>query len=177
MPSVVRAAEPQTPHPTASKKKFRTVLGLRAVFKESAAPINTHPSTVGRNSHFLTRKSIDTARSYRQRRKHRANRSSVTDVSFFEHDAVEIAPNDDNEPEPPIAFENMKNLDASRGRPSRRPPVRMDAQDGPWSVSVAETPHDACSYSLYIKSESVVLYVSPVPRRVSQSRRSFGHAA
>lgn len=35
---------------------------------------------------------------------------------------------------------------------SRRPPVRMDAQDGPWSVSVAETPHDVRSYSLYIKS-------------------------
>jgi hypothetical protein len=36
-----------------------------------------------------------------------------------------------------------------------RPPVRMDAQDGPWSISVAETPHDAQSYSLYIKSASI----------------------
>ncbi|KAJ7082529.1 kinase-like protein [Mycena crocata] len=35
---------------------------------------------------------------------------------------------------------------------SRRPPVRMNAQDGPWSVSVAETPDDARSYSLYIKT-------------------------
>ena len=26
-------------------------------------------------------------------------------------------------------------------------------QDGPWSVSVAETPYDAHSFSLYIKSE------------------------
>jgi hypothetical protein len=41
---------------------------------------------------------------------------------------------------------------------SRRPPVRMDAQDGPWSVSVAETPHDARSYSLYIKSEFTDLF-------------------
>ncbi|KIM82335.1 hypothetical protein PILCRDRAFT_71075 [Piloderma croceum F 1598] len=43
----------------------------------------------------------------------------------------------------------MKPLDMNT---SRRPPVRMDAQDGPWSVSVAETPHDARSYSLYIKT-------------------------
>ncbi|KAJ6601190.1 hypothetical protein DFH09DRAFT_900600 [Mycena vulgaris] len=35
---------------------------------------------------------------------------------------------------------------------NRRPPVRMNAQDGPWSVSVAETPNDARSYSLYIKT-------------------------
>ncbi|KAF7337781.1 hypothetical protein MSAN_02251900 [Mycena sanguinolenta] len=33
---------------------------------------------------------------------------------------------------------------------SRRPPVRMNPQDGPWSVSVAED--DARSYSLYIKT-------------------------
>ncbi|KAE9393751.1 hypothetical protein BT96DRAFT_799177, partial [Gymnopus androsaceus JB14] len=37
--------------------------------------------------------------------------------------------------------------------PSRRGPVRID-QDGPWSVSVAESPHDSRSYSLYIKSKS-----------------------
>ncbi|KAG7451810.1 kinase-like protein [Guyanagaster necrorhizus] len=36
--------------------------------------------------------------------------------------------------------------------PNRRAPVRIDAQDGPWSVSVAESPHDARSYSLYIKT-------------------------
>ncbi|KAJ6489628.1 hypothetical protein C8R47DRAFT_1177224 [Mycena vitilis] len=35
---------------------------------------------------------------------------------------------------------------------TRRPPVRMNAQDGPWSVSVAETPGDDRSYSLYIKT-------------------------
>ncbi|KAJ7201395.1 kinase-like protein [Mycena pura] len=34
----------------------------------------------------------------------------------------------------------------------RRPPVRINAQDGPWSVSVAESPGDARSYSLYIKT-------------------------
>lgn len=39
--------------------------------------------------------------------------------------------------------------------PSRRP-VRID-QDGPWSVSVAESPHDSRSYSLYIKSEHLTI--------------------
>ncbi|KAL0575764.1 hypothetical protein V5O48_006207 [Marasmius crinis-equi] len=33
----------------------------------------------------------------------------------------------------------------------RRHPVRVD-HDGPWSVSVAESPHDARSYSIYIKT-------------------------
>ncbi|KAF9017976.1 kinase-like protein [Hymenopellis radicata] len=35
---------------------------------------------------------------------------------------------------------------------NRRAPVRIDAEDGPWSVSVAESPHDTRSYSLYIKT-------------------------
>ncbi|EMD32664.1 hypothetical protein CERSUDRAFT_118690 [Gelatoporia subvermispora B] len=35
---------------------------------------------------------------------------------------------------------------------SRRVPFRVDGQDGPWAVSVAETPHDSTSYSLYIKT-------------------------
>ncbi|THU96880.1 hypothetical protein K435DRAFT_858139 [Dendrothele bispora CBS 962.96] len=35
--------------------------------------------------------------------------------------------------------------------PPRRAPVRVD-HDGPWSVSVAESPHDPRSYCLYIKT-------------------------
>ncbi|KXN84985.1 hypothetical protein AN958_11830 [Leucoagaricus sp. SymC.cos] len=34
----------------------------------------------------------------------------------------------------------------------RRAAVRIETQDGPWSVSVAETPHDPRSYCLYIKT-------------------------
>ena len=46
----------------------------------------------------------------------------------------------------------------------------MDNQDGPWSVSVAETPYDARSYSLYIKSRwftsfLVTPQISPGDRR------------
>ena len=32
--------------------------------------------------------------------------------------------------------------------------MRLDAEDGPWVISVAETPYDARAYSLYIKSKS-----------------------
>ncbi|KIM47384.1 hypothetical protein M413DRAFT_22065 [Hebeloma cylindrosporum] len=46
----------------------------------------------------------------------------------------------------------MKALDTNLPSSSRRGPVRMDTQDGPWSVSVAETPYDSHSYSLYIKT-------------------------
>ncbi|KAF9561633.1 hypothetical protein CPC08DRAFT_635234 [Agrocybe pediades] len=47
----------------------------------------------------------------------------------------------------------MKALDTNLpSTSSRRGPVRMDTQDGPWSVSVAENPYDSLSYSLYIKT-------------------------
>lgn len=38
--------------------------------------------------------------------------------------------------------------------PARRKPLRMDAQDGPWSVSVAENLPDTRTYSIYIQSMS-----------------------
>ncbi|KAF8496449.1 hypothetical protein F5888DRAFT_387239 [Russula emetica] len=38
-------------------------------------------------------------------------------------------------------------------RPARRQVLRVDAQDGPWTVSVAENPHPPSSYTLYVKSE------------------------
>ncbi|KAF9535632.1 hypothetical protein CPB83DRAFT_24240 [Crepidotus variabilis] len=45
----------------------------------------------------------------------------------------------------------MKALDTNLPSTSRRGAARMD-QDGPWNVSVAETPYDPHSYSLYIKT-------------------------
>jgi len=57
----------------------------------------------------------------------------------------------------------MKNLDTNLPTSLRRGAIRMD-QDGPWSVSVAETPYDAHSFSLYIKSESILpLSISSLP--------------
>ena len=37
-------------------------------------------------------------------------------------------------------------------RPARRKVVRIEAQDGPWSVSVAENPDRKGEYSIYVKS-------------------------
>lgn len=147
--------EPQQQDATASKKNLKTVLGLGAtVFKDDTAaqlsPSAKPTPPTARRQNTFTRKSIDTARSYSQRRKQRQERSNVSDTCFFEPDAI-VIPSSDETTDPIPTLENkMKNIDANT---SRRPPVRMDAQDGPWSVSVAETPHDARSYSLYIKSE------------------------
>jgi len=58
----------------------------------------------------------------------------------------------------------MKALDTNLPSSSRRGPVRMDTQDGPWSVSVAETPYDTHSYSLYIKSKHPFLFLSTLSR-------------
>jgi len=156
MPSAVRISEPQQQDVSASKKKFKTVLGLGVtVFKDSDPTIGPLSPGVkagpSRRVNTLTRKSIDTARSYSQKRKQRAERSSIADTSFFEPDAI-LIPSADETTDPIPTIPNMKTVDVNT---SRRPPVRMDAQDGPWSVSVAETPHDARSYSLYIKSEFV----------------------
>ncbi len=46
-----------------------------------------------------------------------------------------------------------KALEVPQERASRRKLARMEAQEGPWSVSVADTPYDKNSYSIYIKSE------------------------
>lgn len=73
------------------------------------------------------------------RRKLRTNRTPVQDFVFV----------DGNIPTDPNTMDQAN----TQGSPNRRPPVRMNAQDGPWSVSVAETPDDARSYSLYIKSQ------------------------
>lgn len=44
--------------------------------------------------------------------------------------------------------------DIPQERTSRQKLARIKAQDGPWSVSVAESPYDKYSYSLYVKSTS-----------------------
>ncbi|THH18633.1 hypothetical protein EW146_g2400 [Bondarzewia mesenterica] len=51
-------------------------------------------------------------------------------------------------------------------RPARRPVLRMDAQDGPWTVSVAENPHDPASYSLYVKTPTHNLTLSRTAREI-----------
>ena len=49
-------------------------------------------------------------------------------------------------------------------RAPRRQVLRVDAQDDPWTVSVAEIPHHPSSYTLYVKSKSLrSAYIPPLP--------------
>lgn len=134
-----------------SKKNFKSVFGFGS-FNRSRSSVDSY---LPRQS---SRISLDTTRSFQPKRKSRQERPSVTDVSsdslsspshHAHQDHIQNYKHDSNNP-----VRSMKSVDAAHTRPIRRPPVRIDAQEGPWSVSVAETPHDAHSYSIYIKSES-----------------------
>jgi ankyrin repeat protein len=43
-----------------------------------------------------------------------------------------------------------------QARPARGQTSRVDTQDGPWTVGVAEDPHRPSSYTLYVNSECTV---------------------
>jgi serum/glucocorticoid-regulated kinase 2 len=166
----VSAARPVSPQPSQQsqissrgptlKKKIRNVRGIGAALKDSSGAFSdqlSHSWTVGRDSLPLNRKSTGTStearKSSSRRRKHRVQQSTATEIQFFETEPAD-SPSIAEKSEPFVVVDNMMNWDAPYTRQSRRPPVRMDAQDGPWSVSVAETPYDPHSYSLYIKSMS-----------------------
>ncbi|CAL1694869.1 unnamed protein product [Somion occarium] len=148
MLSVLRTAAPaQQPLTEPSPKaKFKTVLGLGANTKENDTAAVQRPSALGRTHPSLSRRSVDTITDWQvKQKKSKADRPSTPDIAFFEQDVVTVSkPNDvpDNE---------MKNGVAPRAVPQRRP-FRVDGQDGHWTISVAETPHDASSYSLYVKT-------------------------
>jgi serum/glucocorticoid-regulated kinase 2 len=149
MSSVARVSGPKS-HIPVPKHNIKSVLGFGAVSK-SSGPSNPYFS----NAHnYPARKSVDNARSHKQGRRQRADRSSVSEASST-IDSADTTPKLEKL-DPIIA---PMNFESSNVRP-RRPPVRVDAQEGPWSVSVAETPHDASSYSLYIKSQSSLLVFS-----------------
>jgi serum/glucocorticoid-regulated kinase 2 len=155
MPSIVHTTSSQTSYATQSKSRFKAVLGFNTITRNSSDADTQATRAEIRNSAF-TRQSVDTARSYASRRKNRADRGSVADSSLFrplnntttgkQTSIVDLTLGIDN---------NMTVEDTLSNTSGIRPPVRMDAQEGPWSISVAETPHDAHSYSLYVKSESI----------------------
>jgi serum/glucocorticoid-regulated kinase 2 len=160
MPSIAHTTAPQTSYATHTKSRFKTVLGFSTTSRNSSDTDTQATSAVIYNSAF-TRQSIDTARSYTGGRKTKTDRGSVTNISFFRPidnltpgnrtPVVDLIVDLDNN----MTIENT--LSNSSGM---RAPVRMDAQEGPWSISVAETPHDAQSYSLYIKSESITFHLT-----------------
>ena len=135
-----------------SKKNFKTVLGFSALSFKDVNPIRGRSSVDNYHSRQpSSRASVDTSRSYHFNRKSRAERSSITDLTFFE--SRNSSPHNQHAPHN-NSVRSMNNIDTAPSLSTRRPPVRIDAQEGPWSISVAETPHDARSYSIYIKSES-----------------------
>ena len=148
MLTALRTASPA--HAAEPKAKFKSVLGFAA----SGTPkdLDALPSFTGndlpngRTSQVYARRSVDTINSYQAKRPNKSGRSTVVEELSFEDDAVTVAPAADI----PVS---MKNGIAPRSMPSRRIPQRRDKHEGPWAISVAETPHDATSYSLYIKSE------------------------
>lgn len=162
MPSIDRTVTPHTSYEPAQKNKFRPTFGFGTLTRESSeTDIQDSQATKTDTRGFtFTRQSIDTARSYASRRKNRSDRGSLANISFFQRDLqpTENTVSDTRQSVVDLTINTTANMtvDNTLSQPtSRRPPVRMDAQDGPWSVSVAETPHDVHSYSLYIKSESI----------------------
>lgn len=125
MPRILTRHVPQSPPSSHPKKKFRTVLGL---------------SSISQSSNLAT---IDTnvASTPKSKRKPRQG-STVTQESFFEATAQNIDS---------MQVEEM-NVEIPSKLPPNAAPIRIGAEDGPWNVSVAETPDDRSSYSIYVKS-------------------------
>ncbi|CCM07178.1 uncharacterized protein FIBRA_09519 [Fibroporia radiculosa] len=138
MLSVLRSVAPQPQHQSTStadsRARFRTVLGLGAIHR-GFDPASTRPTNPAL-SHSLTRRSVDTITGNNLDLGHSRDRSSiVVDSSFFDRE-----------------LSTMKNSTEIQSMPTRRIPFRIDNQDGPWTISVAEMPHDPSSYSIYVKT-------------------------
>ena len=157
MPSIGSLNSPHKSHVPAPKKNLKTVFGIGVVFRDSSDTDTQATETLGR-SFLSARKSIDTTRNYSFRKKKSgSDRFGVSNISFFERESTPT----DQQPVVDLTIDDMKAIDTNIPHAStRRPPLRMDNEDGPWSVSVAESPYDPRSYSLYIKSESISPYVS-----------------
>ncbi|RDB29452.1 RAC family serine/threonine-protein kinase [Hypsizygus marmoreus] len=170
MPSIVRTTSPQTSHITAPKNRFRTVLGFSTLSRDSS---DTDPPirTDSRNLTF-TRQSIDTARSYANRRKKRADRGSVAHISFFQRDlqSSNTTTFDNNNSIVDLTLDDKMTVDNTLL--TRRNHGRVD-QDGPWSVSVAETPHDPQSYSLYINTPTHNLTLTRTAKEIIELDRKL----
>ncbi|KAK0450596.1 uncharacterized protein EV420DRAFT_1312313 [Desarmillaria tabescens] len=147
MPQIYRRRAPSKADEPASRKKFSTVLGFSQLYRD--ANVHTTPDELGHH-HTFTRRSVDSIRSSGAGRAHIAGRPSTTSNDSLDSPTSPAAATTPKVSTDPVSTNTM--LAATDLPPNRRAPVRIDAQDGPWSVSVAESPHDARSYSLYIKT-------------------------
>lgn len=155
-PPNLGATEKQTATTTPSdtKSRFKTVLGLSSIsaLDNSIVGVNSRAQTV-KHAPSKGRRSVDITRKLSSRRnghKSRKDRASVTDSSFFQaRDSSEITDAVIIDERPVMQTEVLL-----QERANRRKLAHLEAQDGPWVVSVADTPYDEKSYTIYIKSES-----------------------
>lgn len=136
---------PTAPPHDSPRVKFATALGFASARKEpvTAAAGPSRPTDDGAYLSF-TRRSVDIVTGYSAKRRQRRERSSVTDSSLFD-------------PDPQAHTATPATSSAMPGKNISSPVISVRrlhrVEEGPWTISVAETPHDPSSYSLYIKSE------------------------
>ncbi|KAG8895067.1 hypothetical protein FRB99_000773, partial [Tulasnella sp. 403] len=158
MPSVLNLAapnsSPSTPRsPQMPKKKFRTVLGFGSLDSRPRSPPTQ--SDDDDDQPVLITTGPDSRR-----------KPSVTDQSFFAQpqNSANSPPSTPRSATSSLDVEEMK-IDLSAVptiptgqhappmRSNSKPNFRLTSQWGPWTISVAETPHDPQVYNIYIKSQ------------------------
>lgn len=158
-------AKSRSAQPSKEKGKFNTV-------KERSS-IDVAGTGSGSNSASLSHR--------REKPKEHNGRASVTDASFFHQpttpSTLPLKPTDSAEStleshrktaaveltSPDQKPKMTRTQEMPLERATRRKLVRIDAQDGPWSISVAESPYDRNNYSIYVKSTCpFVLFVATV---------------
>lgn len=147
MPSIdggISLLSAQQTVPSQRKRSPRTVLGFSNIL------LHRSDNTQFRSRPALTKPpfSARASLSVRRRRQPRANAQSIVTLSFLEPDSTVHVEN-----APPSPTSVMTATQERQPRPARRQVLRVDAQDGPWTVSVAENPHRPSSFTLYVKSE------------------------
>ncbi|KAH9070725.1 hypothetical protein EDB83DRAFT_2221807 [Lactarius deliciosus] len=151
--------QPSPPSVPSSPKKRRTsraVLGLSNLLLQRPSNIPVGSDVALPKPPASTRSSSS---STRRRRKPRGASKSITTLSFFEPDSTVHV---ENTPPSPL----MTATQERQTRPPRRQVLRVDAQDGPWTVSVAENPHHPSSYTLYVKTPTHNLTLSRTAREI-----------
>jgi hypothetical protein len=123
----------------------RTVLGISNILFQRSDNSQVRSNTALAKPPLPARRSLST----RRRRNPRAEIQNINTLSFLEVDSTVHVEN--TSPSPSIS--DMTASQERQPRPARRQVLRVDAQDGPWTVSVAENHHRPSSYTLYVKSE------------------------
>ncbi|THH09333.1 hypothetical protein EW145_g2097 [Phellinidium pouzarii] len=155
------------PSPTSTSFRLRSAQTQTQTDKEKISTLRERRSvdvtSSGSGSYFVSL-------SYRKKTaRSREERASVTDISFFQSNPSSVPSTPKPAPAPlllpsPQSYTVILNSPESKKRmtkapeipherASRRKMARIEAQDGPWSVSVAESPYDRNSYSIYIKTQ------------------------